>query len=222
MTTANGPVPSIAIDNDVILKAACYRMASAFWPNSWRTVPVGILGAARYVVRRRIERAPLSQGKEGALAELETILRQSIVLEPTEDELRLAADIEAAASQAGFELDTGESQLAVIVATRSLNAFQTGDKRGIRGLDSLLDEVPRLKYLEGKVWCLEQIVQRVLTDEVLAVMTASVCAEPEVDKALSNCFACRSRRYPSRDEVLLGLASYIRDLRSSAPRVLVQ
>ncbi len=146
-------------------------------------------------------------------------MQRSTVLEPDDEELRWAAELEISATQAGFELDTGESQLAVMVASRALNALETGDKRGIRGLKAVADAVP---HLVGRVRCLEQIVEEALADDAnLAPLAAAVCAEPEVDKVLTICFACRSDQPPSRADVLAGLASYVSDLRKVAPRLLV-
>lgn len=218
--TPIGPPPGVAVDNDVIIKAACYKVTSLFWKADVATT-IGILGAARYVVRRRINRERLLQEPEGALAELDALLERAEVLEPDDFELSVAAELEAVAAEGGQELDAGESQLAAIVVKRGMDALETGDKRGIRALEALLDEIAELTALEGRVRCLEQMVARVIVDKsALATMTAAVCAEPEVDKALTICFGCRSRSSTSIEDPAAGLASYIGELRRAAPRLL--
>jgi hypothetical protein len=44
------------VDNDLILKSVSYGLADIFWPGG-EPDSIGILGAARYVVRHEIDRA---------------------------------------------------------------------------------------------------------------------------------------------------------------------
>jgi hypothetical protein len=50
---------------------------------------------------------------------------------------------------------------------------------------------------------------------------ARVCAEPNVDRAVTNCFACASPDLPEVADVLAGLASYVHHLDRAAPGVLI-
>ena len=99
-----------AVDNDVILKAVCYGLTSTFWPACTRE-RVGVLGVARYVITRSIEKADLNGDKAVVQAGLSEFLGDSTVLEPTDDEVQLAAEMEREAQEAGLALDAGESQL---------------------------------------------------------------------------------------------------------------
>ena len=45
-------MPDVAVDNDVLIKAACYGLTTEL--DASRSL--GVLGAARYVVAKRIER----------------------------------------------------------------------------------------------------------------------------------------------------------------------
>lgn len=218
---ATRPPSETAVDNDVILKAVSYGLSSTFWPADVRA-HLGVLGAARYVVSGAIERAALSKDRAEAQAELKSLLADVVVLEPTDDEVHRAADIELEAQQASVALDTGESQLCSIVTTRAMGELQTGDKRAIRGIEQLLDRVDGLRSLCGKVRCLEQLVLGCLGDAAAFDPVAkAVCAEPAVDKTLRICFGCDSGSAASLESVLEGLDSYISALRTEAPQVLV-
>ena len=212
----------IAVDNDLILKAVCYGITSDFWPGLCATIEVGVLGAARYVVSKRLDRAPLLRNRSDAQTGLANLLACVAELEPTDREISLAADFEVAAQREGLSLDAGESQLAAMVIERAVPILETGDKRAIRSIEQLLDRVAALHPIQGRVRCLEQIVRRVLDDaDAIDRVAVAVCGEPGVDKTMSICFACSSGRPSTLDQVVEGLASYIASLRADAPRVLV-
>ncbi len=215
-----GPTPRIAVDTDILVKASCYDSARLFWPETLR---IGVLGAARYVVPDAIRRKGPLRGAPSALADFETLMLRASELEPTEPELDLAIELETAAARTHLRLDAGESQLAAIVASRALDEFETGDKRGIAALDGVLNDVPGIAVLVAKVRCLEQLVRTVIsTDEGLAALNVSVCSEPGVDAALTFCFACASGGGRSRIEVFEGIDSFTAALRRAAPRVLAR
>jgi predicted nucleic acid-binding protein len=213
-------VGTIAVDNDIVLKASCYKVSSLLWPDAELADPIGMLGAARFVVSKRIQRMQLNGSREDVLAEFALILGRGQVLEPTQDEAVLAAEIEARASEGGYQLDSGESQLAAIVVLRGLELLQTGDKRGIRALEVILDAVASIIPLTGRVMCLEQLLRHAVERGSIMELRPSVCREQAVDTAVAVCFACHSPD-PSTDDVLAGLSSYIEDLRRHAPRILV-
>jgi hypothetical protein len=204
-----------AVDNDVLIKAACYRLHDAIVESNF-----GVLGAARFVIRSRIARMSLTGDRELAQRAAADLIARSVVLEPTPEELALAAEVETLAQREGLELDAGESQLATIVAERRLPQLKTGDKRAIRALEQLLDVIPRLSTLMGRVRCLEQLiedlVERLDPDDV----ARAICAEPTVDKTLAICARCYtpSPHGPAIDRE--GLSSYIGQVRAAAPRLL--
>jgi len=204
-----------AIDNDVLLKAVRYCLTALLWPTERS---LGVLGAARFVVGKRV--ASLAPGRPEPAAELELFLERAIVLEPTDEEVALAADLERQAQELALPLDNGESQLAAIVVTRVIALLTTGDKRAIVSLQALLQHVPWLQPIHRRCRSLEQLLLGALEDEVFAVLTAAVCADRDADKALSMCFSCFGGTATSA-LVEAGLTSYIADLRKAAPDVLV-
>lgn len=208
------------VDNDVLKKALCYRFAALIWPEQDGRIPVGILGAARYVVADAIRRVKLNGDKDAALTALAAFADSAVELEPNEREVALAASFEEAAQRASLELDTGESQLAAIAVEREISELHTGDKRAIAALEQTLDDVSVLGRLTGRVHCLEQLFARLLDaaeDETTVI--AGVCDEPDVDKSLSICFSCYSGGADG-DAVRQGLASYIEAVRRTAPQIL--
>jgi hypothetical protein len=201
-----------AVDNDVLLKAIRYGLETAFWP----TQKIGVLGAARFVIGKRVE----SEGS-GRPERLKKLLGRAEELEPDPGELDLAAEIERRAAELGVELDSGESQLAAVVVRRGIDLFETGDKRAIAGLEPLMTEIEELDQLCGRVRCLEQIAHRVSADAGrFTSISHAICAEQGVDKSLSTCFSCYTGGGAERSAVLDALRSYIEDLRSHAPSVL--
>jgi hypothetical protein len=219
--TAGEPFVEVAVDNDVLLKAVCYGLSARFWPRASEPHVVGVLGAARFVVDDRINRAELTRDKAAARTELEALLRAATVLEPTEGELSLAAEMEVVAQREALSLDAGETQLAAMLIDRAIATLETGDKRAIRSIEALLDHLEAVSGLAGRLRCLEQIVRRLVAgDDSIGEVADAVCRESNVDRALSICFACTSKTFPGREAVLEGLDSYIADLRRQAPRAL--
>jgi hypothetical protein len=180
---------------------------------------IGILGAARFVLLRKIERGGLKRGTAAIRAEFEQWVSSFSQLDPTLAEQVLASDFESLAQRYGISLDAGESQLCAIVLERTVPALLTGDKRAIAGIEALLDRHSRLPALSGKIKCFEQLVLEAITPTNLTFIRKAVCSEPTVDKTLTICFSCSSHRVDI-GEIQNGLNSYIRALRASAERVL--
>jgi len=214
------PVVEAATDNDVILKAACYGLTGVFWPDTDRLDRIGVLGSARYVVSGAIDRAQLTRAKEDVHAEVTAFLESVTSLEPTRNELLLAAEMEARAQQQALPLDAGESQLAAMTIARDIGFLESGDKRAAGALDQLLDQLDALIPLAGRVRCLEQLVLRLVSEVHVDALAAAICSEPFVDQALYNCFACHSEGSISSEMAVEGLTSYIDDARRDAPRIL--
>jgi len=211
----------IVVDNDLILKSVCYGLAEAFWPEA-ELKSIGVLGAARYVVRHEIDRASLNRGPEAAQSDLSLLLGRCKELEPTEEEISLAAEIELCGQENGLALDNGESQLAALVVTRDLRLLETGDKRAINGLEEARSHIEALDALRGRVRCLEQIARRAIDiEEDFGGFSTGVCAEPSVDRSLSICFGCFGDSPADRSTACEALDQYIREVRRSAPDMLV-
>lgn len=207
------------IDNDVLYKTAVYGLALPLL----KSAPYGaeqfyILGAARFMISKKLAKRPPVRGPEKALLEFELLLAQISALEPTAEEIALAAELEYLAGQQGHALDGGESQLCAVLITRNHDYLFTGDKRAISAVSALLSQEP-CALLAKKLVCLEQLIRQLLEHITPAAVRSAVCLEPDIDRALSNCFACQSKT-PDVNHFLEGLNSYVGSIRTGAPSVL--
>jgi hypothetical protein len=206
------------VDNDILLKGAEYGLLSPFAA----AIPggderVGVLGAARYVVQDRL----LRWSSEGtARDQFLTFLGENIEVEPTPEEQDMASSIETCAQRTGVGLDAGESQLCAVLISREVPLFVTGDKRAICAIELLLDAYALLLATAGRVLCLEQLVSALLEVSQIDSVRKAICNKPNADKALSICFCCKSSNETSKENILAGITSYVKDLRTKAPRVL--
>jgi hypothetical protein len=209
------------VDNDIVLKGACYRLLPDVCGGGTELAPseIGILSSCRYVVTDRISRDEGLQDAAGALLALAEFLESVTVLDPTEDEQRLAADLEFGAQGLGLPLDAGESQLCAVVVERSIPALLTGDKRAIVAVEELLETYGWLTSICGRVRCLEQLVYSLMSQIGLDATRVSICSEPGADTALDICFSCNDEDV-GEASVRECLSSYIQYLRTQAPRVL--
>jgi hypothetical protein len=208
------------LDNDILLKTACYGLLNELlFQDSSPAELLGVLGAARFVVTKKIRKRTLRKDKEAVIKTLETFLVRVSTVEPTADEQIMAADFELAAQRLGVALDAGESQLCAVFVARALHDFYTGDKRAIHAMEVLLEADLRLRSLIGKVRCLEQLVRRSVSKDNVSSFRAAVCSEPEIDTALTICFSCACAN-ATLEGVIYGLDSYINDLRRHAQQVL--
>lgn len=208
-----------AIDNDVIIKMACYDLLDLAMNAVGEDSKFSTLGAAKFVAMSRISKSPEIRDRERARNALDRFLQVADELEPTANEISLATEIEELAIAEGAELDVGESQLCAIVATRSFTLLITGDKRAIRGAGRLLTRSSLIAALAGKILCLEQLVLKILDSSRADHVRLKVCSEPAVDKSLAICFGC-SRLDRDVTELTEGLDSYIRSVRDTAPSLL--
>ena len=208
------------VDNDIILKAACYGLLDEFLGPSCESIDLaGVLGAAAFVTRQRAKKMAMKGNTEAVLARLNSFFSSAVTLEPTDQEGILAAEIEYVAQRCSVNLDSGESQLCAVVITRGIPLLLTGDKRAICALEVLLDADQRLLKLSNKVRCLEQLISIALSKGQGAHLKAAICAEPSVDKALSICFSCTTGG-GDEQSFAQGIESYITTLRSNAGRLL--
>lgn len=209
------------VDNDILFKAACFGLFEELILINRESgeTSVGVLGAARYVIPKKIEKNVQVTFANAAKAAFQSFVDTAEIIEPTEEEQLMAADFELAAQRAAVALDSGESQLCSVLIVRGLRLLLTGDKRAIRALEQLLDTDTRLTALAGKVTCLEQLVLEPLSTENYSRFRTAVCREPAVDKTLSICFSCKGEE-ATFESTTAGLKSYISDLRSQANRIL--
>ncbi len=207
----------VLIDNDVVLKVSCYMLVDEMLQaTTVNSIAPAMLGVGRYVVRGRLDRARHVNDRARARTAFDRLLASLLIVEPDEQELSMAADMEAAASRQGVELDGGESQLLAILTNRACRLLLTGDKRAITAMS-----VVAIKELSSRVACLEQLIAHLVVTEGVGTVRSRVCVEAEADRAITLCLGCTMSVPPGDQDVLDGLASYIRHLDRTAPGVLV-
>lgn len=205
----------VLLDNDVVLKVACYALVDeAVAAATIDDIPPAMLGVGRFVVRGRLARATNIADRARATAAFERMLAAMSLVEPDDAEMAAAADLEAEANRLDLELDGGESQLLAILANRACKLLITGDKRAIAAMAIV-------GVAGGRVACLEQLMAHIVTGTGTAVTRARICAEAQVDRAITDCFGCSTAAPPRDEDVLDGLASYSAHLDRTAPGVLI-
>ena len=211
-----------AIDNDLLYKGAWYGLLQdllAAVPTT--TTDACVLGQAKFVIGKRLEKQQTKLGSAAAdaLAHLRDVLAELSVVEPTEEEQQLAAELEHLAQLRGLALDGGESILCSVMIKRGFDHLATGDKRAIAALGQLASERVDLQSLEGKIVCLEQLVIRLLNKGKVSELRRMICTQAHADKALAMCFSCSNPEERPQDWIA-GLQSYITSVRATAPTLL--
>lgn len=212
---------SVLMDNDVVLKTCCYGVVDevlGYLAGQSRTVHV--LGAIQFVLTNAIAKKKNILNKKTAATRLAQLLGMVIPLEPSGEEIFLAAQFESAAQAQDVELDAGESQLLAVLISRSASLLLTGDKRAIRAIEPVVEASGHIQQTERRIACLEQVVMAIVARHGAELVHQRICNEAGVDKSLSNCFACASGGC-NPDSIHEGLLSYINALRRDAPRSLV-
>jgi uncharacterized protein YhhL (DUF1145 family) len=213
------PEPCL-LDNDVVLKIATFQQNHAFLDllTIEGKLPA-ILGVGAYVVRQKASQSKRFQDPQKVKASVYSLLDGLEMIEPTEQEVELAADFEASAMSAGGAFDAGEAQLLAILLLRNSPVMATGDKRAVEASSHL--KIPKAL---NKMVCLEQIMIRLMHACDLTLVRAAVCAEPSTDKAISNCFACTSFGLYELElaAALEALQSYVNHLRQNSGEMLIK
>lgn len=204
----------VLIDNDVLLKIAAWRLEAALLETmTTRAGAPGMLGVARFVVRRRLGRREFAD-RAATAAAFERLCSAMVMLEPEPVEIALAAKFEEAATSAGLELDAGESLLLAVLITRDARLLLTGDKRAIAAIAGLGIAV------DGQIASLEQIVRLFAQRIGVDALRSAICSEHGADTALSICFACHRDACPA-EEIDAGLLSYGADIERTAGTILI-
>jgi hypothetical protein len=210
---------SVLVDNDILYKTAMYGLISQLTKSQpFGATEFSMLGAAKYIILRKLSNHPPKRGREVALAEFAESIAVIGELEPSAAEVQAAAELEYVAKQHDLELDAGESILCAVLLSRNSSYIFTGDKRAAIALATLFTK-DLGKALAKRLVCLEQLFEHLVRQEAHASVRAAVCAEASVDKALSNCFSCSSSEVDPSSWIE-GLSSYIASLRKLAPNVL--
>lgn len=208
------------IDNDILHKFSAYGLLQDLLTiHPFGGCSFFMLGAARYIVRKKLQKKPPTRGIESTLAELDTSFSRIIVIEPAREEINLAAELEFAAQKLNVDLDPGESMLCAAFLIRGGDYIYTGDKRAVYALQALLETCSVSTVLRNRVACLEQLLLALLDTQQKDLIRSAICAEPLVDKTLTVCFSCRSEN-ANTASWKEGLLSYIKDLHKHAPMVL--
>lgn len=208
----------VIVDNDILIKLSCYNLSMEAFALLISHGCVASLVVTRLIVAKQIQRSSRINDKALAIEELNRLLSVLTALEPTEQELTLAADLEAAALFAGLPFDGGESQILAVAILREISLIVTGDKRAIAAATKVLAAAKAPPH-HGKVACLEQVILGVLVEHGLPYVRKRICREPRVDRALSTVFSCSSTA-PVGEAAQAGLESYICHLRAASPELL--
>lgn len=205
-----------AIDNDVILKGVSYGFLDSLLdalPGSPYTH--GALGTARFVLPKALKKRP-PQRATAAMAELTAALAKLEILEPSEQETVLAAELEYEAQRQTMPMHAGECQLVAILVSRELRHVLTGDRNAITALGAMqLPASLNPAKLVGRFVCFEQAIRHLVSMHGAATIRSSICAERAVDTAMRVCFSCASPEV-GEESWIAGLESHIEDLRSAS------
>ena len=208
------------MDNDILHKTTAYGLLDNVLDVAIAHKEIyGILGAAKYIVPKKLKKHLKVRDYETVMVEFNTSINKLEILEPSEEEVALAAHFEFEAQRLNLEFDNGESQLCAILLFRKLRRILTGDKRAINAAESLLNNNHISNEISFKLVCLEQVIQWLINEYGITLIRSGVCEEKSLDRAMSNCFSCSSPE-TTVESCLGGLESYIMDLRKSAPTTL--
>jgi hypothetical protein len=206
----------VYIDNDVVLKLCTYLVAEELVQvASMGTVPPAILTIAKFTLRSRVERSRTIKNKVAVRDSLELALAKVRHLEPTQEEIGIAADLEQQAAVLGLAFDAGESQLVAMLLKRNGSALVTGDKRAISALARI-----KPPGIHRRIVCLEQFIASVAAQFGVDRIRVGVCVERNCDKAITASFACSSSTL-ALAELMVGLRSYINSLRTESGELLL-
>lgn len=204
------------LDADIVLKLCAYEAADELIQvSSIGEVTPAILAVSAFSLQSRIARSRNILNRDLVVCILRRTLQTLRRLEPNDDEIAVAADLEQRAIELGLELDTGESQIFAILMGRSAVSFITGDKRAVRALSVLANGVANCR-----VACLEQLLASVILIADIGRLRSRICSQRAVDRAVTASFACSSES-ASADLIMQGLRSYIADLRRDSGQLLI-
>ena len=208
------------MDNDILHKTTAYNLLDKVLDVAIAHEEIyGILGAAKYIVPKKLKKHLKARDYEAVMVEFNASIIKLEIIEPSEEEIVLAAHFEFEAQRLNLEFDNGESQLCAILLSRKLRCILTGDKRAINATEVLLKNNKIPNEISFKLVCLEQILQWLINEYGIEVIRGGICLEKSLDKAMSNCFSCNSLE-TTIESCLEGVESYVANLRHSAPIIL--
>lgn len=210
----------LLVDNDVLKKLAVFHLfpplLKAF---EGKTDGVYILGAAIFVLEKAIQRSKSIKNPAAAIANLQDLVAECTKIEPSNEELVLAADLEDAGQRMSLPFDTGESLLFAILISRAQTRLITGDKRALGAVPLVCDD-HLLMGMSARVACFEQTLASIMAAIGAEACGHQVCEEPLADRAAAICFGCSAGGY-SAAAASAALHSYIEALRKECFPLLV-
>lgn len=211
-----------ALDNDVLLKGVSYGILDPLLA----ALPAGpyehgILGTAKYVLPKALKkRSP--ERLDRALQELQASFTKLEILEPDEQEVQLAAQLEFEAQKQSLSLHSGECLLIAMLIRRELRHVLTGDRNAVSALHEARATMPFGDgNLAGRFVCFEQAMLHYAIHVGWSNVKVEICAERGVDTQMRICFSCSSPE-ATADSWEECLKSSIEDLRSRSGDLLVQ
>ncbi|GAB5349059.1 hypothetical protein [Alteriqipengyuania sp. 357] len=207
--------PLVLVDNDIVFKLCAYgRQGYLVEESDW--APAHILPVSKFVLRDLAKKSRRIHDRAAVVAAVEVAVEGCAIVQPSEEALAFAAELEEAASDAALELDPGESQLLAILLLEDARWLLTGDKRAVAAIEYLCRDEAK-----GRIAALEHVLAALLALADANELRCAVCNEPSVDAAATACFACHSPAVDAAD-VMAGLESYLRALRKIAPSILCE
>lgn len=150
---------NVLLDNDIVLKICCFDSSQEL-SNCLAefNAPLAVLGVGRFVVRKLAAKKKEITNRSVVCKLVDEFLDSINSIEPTDNELLLAADFESTAQALNLPLDSGESQLLAVLVERLACLLVTGDKRAIKAIPDVVNHFGIESNVEGRVACFEQII----------------------------------------------------------------
>jgi hypothetical protein len=195
------------LDNDIVIKLSAFDLfdeAIAVLNLDWTQLQV--ISTAQYTFR----------GKSYIAQYSEPVCQKAIAITQKCQKVMVENSLEAELLNGFAGIDIGEA--ALIVATRSQTDFLllSGDKNCITQLAAIPEQI--YKRLCGRVICLEQLILKLIEVKGFVFVCDRVLPMVSCDKSLQICFGYSSSA--SEENVIVGLNSYINDIRQQAPNLL--
>ena len=216
----------ILADVDLVIKLICFKLSSSLMKSLLENNQIiEVLESTKYVVSKRVHKVFEKKDDRKIKLELENFSASCSYIEPSGEDLFLAAEIEKVSQLKNLSMDTGESILCAIAINRStkfLTYIATGDKRAIKSISQIKPSLEKINYLNGKFICLEQIIIGLIRGGNLIQIRKNICRAPNLDKTLSICFSCTGSNGQPKVEIINGLNSYINDLDDKSDNILIR
>ena len=205
------------IDSDIVLKLIAFQlMDEACDSLQLPTDNLFVLSTALYRFRRK-QKQQQDYSDNIWVSAIAFATSCSVIPQPN----LLDADILSEVQQLNaFPDQIHQGEIELIIATRTIPDFllMSGDKNCMKALFQLPDEI--YQRLCGRVVCLEQIVLKMIDVLGFEVVCSRIRPAVQYDKTIQICFGYSQAAVES--EVRAALQSYINDIHSAAPGLLMK